>query len=359
MNGETSYASLFFFYNPSGKEIVFASLPFESFFGSIVSAKTEPPFVTSLDGSDREYLTKEWQSCLQLKEKETRNFSFSRITANNNLVFDFSVLCVVLSSLNDSPGLMVHVKKTMGPSFLDKSASNYQKDYAEFIELAGHDLDAPLRKLSVLVERLVARIDPVGDIAGYITRIQASLADMRSMIDGLSMLAAFTSSEVKQERCDMGDIVQRVVELLPGQYKNSIVITSSLPVLQGDSGQYKQLFKNLLDNAIVFSKKETAPRIEISAEPLQPEEQIRFALPAHRNYFKIVMADNGIGFRQEYAEKIFRPFIRLHGKSEYPGYGMGLAICKRIVENHHGIIYAEGKNEEGARFILILPQTII
>jgi light-regulated signal transduction histidine kinase (bacteriophytochrome) len=355
MNEENSYTSLFFFYSPSAKEILFSSLPFESFFGSPASATTGPPFVNAFNAED---VIQQWQYCLQLKEKETHHFSFNNSGTNKNLVFDFSVLCAVLSSLHDSPGLLVHVKKATDPSSSNKSAPNYQKDYAEFIELAGHDLDAPLRKLSVLVERLVAKIDPTGDTVGYISRIQASLSDMRSMIDGLSTWASFTSSAIKNDTCDIADILRELTDHLPDQQKTMIRIAPGLPVLEGNSEQYKLLFKNLLDNAMLFSNKGSSSLIEINAAPLQPEEKKHFDLSPGINYSKIIVTDNGIGFRNEYAEKIFRPFVRLHGKSEYPGHGMGLALCKRIVEIHHGIIYAEGNTGEGARFILILPQTI-
>jgi signal transduction histidine kinase len=366
MNEDTSYAPLFFFYNTKGKEILFSSLPLESFFGSSIDLKKEPFFLHAFKDNDTENITKEWQSCLQLKEKETINFSFNTVTANNNsLLFDFSVLSIGPSSFSDSPGLLVHIEKTLTsqPLYLqNKSASNYQKDYAEFIELAAHDLDAPLRKLSVLIERLVNKINPGSDdIAGYITRIQTCLSDMRSMIDSLSLLSGFSGLGQKTDTCHIDAIVRETIEeLLPQTQDRKIVkITSSLPELQGNRTQYKELFRSLIRNAILFSKSETIAAIEIHSTLLLPEERTYFDLSDGSSYYKIVIADNGIGFRQEYSEKIFQPFVRLHGKSEYPGHGMGLAICKKIVENHQGIIYAEGNASEGARFILILPQTII
>ena len=344
---------------------MFSSLSLESFFGSPVDLKNEPPFINAFNSNDTKSLSKEWQSCLQLKEKETTNFSFSTVVADNNsLLFDFSVLCVGPSSFSDSPGLLIHVKKTATSPFSsiqNKSAFNYKKDYAEFIEHAGHDLDAPLRKLSVLVDRLVNKIDPVDEIAGYISRIQACIADMRSMIDSLSLLAGFTSLAPKNDNCNIDDLVRETIEELLPQTENrkTVRITSSLPVLQGNRDQYKQLFKNLLKNAILFSKSEKVCAIELYSEQLGAEEKKLFSLADNNIYFKIVITDNGIGFRQEYSEKIFQPFVRLHGKSEYPGHGVGLAICKKIVENHGGIIYAEGIANEGSRFILILPQTTI
>ena len=138
--------------------------------------------------------------------------------------------------------------------------------------------------------------------------------------------------------------------------KKISIVTSSLPVIEGDSLQYKQLFRNILVNAIRFSKKDILPVVEIKSEPTGREEVKKFNLDEDKVYFRITVSDNGIGFRQEYAEVIFNPFVRLNGKSEYPGNGIGLAICKKIVENHRGIIYAEGDENTGTRFVIILPQ---
>ena len=181
------------------------------------------------------------------------------------------------------------------------------------------------------------------------------------MIDGLSLLADVTALVPKNDTCSIDEIVREIIEELLSQEQDrkNVTITSPLPLLQGSRTQYRQLFKNLLKNAILFGKSGTISAIEIRAEELPVDEKKYFDLPDNSSYFKITIADNGIGFRQEYAEKIFQPFVRLHGKSEYPGHGIGLAICKKIVSNHQGIIYAEGNTNEGARFMLILPQTVV
>ena len=361
MNGTESYSQLFFFYSVPDKTILFSSLPLELFFESAIDLNNEPIFIKSFTGNDTESLVKEWQACLHLKEKESRKFSFTANKANeDSFVYDFNVLGISLPTLIDASLLLFCVKKIPASNtspLKNKSASNYQKDYAEFIELAAHDLDAPLRKLSVLIDRMIMRIDPVKDIQDYITRIQACLSDMRTMIDSLSILSGFSAVGTKEDTCDIEKIVTKTRNDLQKQEQNKItVISSSLPVIKGDSEQYEQLFKNLLANAIRFSKKDILPVIEIKSEPVRTEEVKRFNLREDKVYFRITIKDNGIGFRQEYSEMIFNPFVRLNGKSEYPGNGIGLAICKKIVENHHGIIYAEGDENSGAVFIVILPQ---
>jgi signal transduction histidine kinase len=113
----------------------------------------------------------------------------------------------------------------------------------------------------------------------------------------------------------------------------------------------------LLENALRFSSREAAPLIEMNTELLANGEKEQHRSLVGKDFFKITVRDNGIGFAQRDAEKIFRPFVRLNGKSEYPGTGMGLAICQKIVEKHNGIIYAEGQENKGSSFTLILPQT--
>lgn len=132
---------------------------------------------------------------------------------------------------------------------------------------------------------------------------------------------------------------------------------SPIPMLEGDPGQYRQLFHQLLKNAVSYAKKDEPVVIDISAETLKTTEQNELPVQQNKLYIKIRVSDQGIGFKPEYAGKVFRPFTRLHGKSEYPGTGMGLAICKKIVENHGGIIYAESNENMGASFTLILPQS--
>ncbi len=121
--------------------------------------------------------------------------------------------------------------------------------------------------------------------------------------------------------------------------------------------QVKQLFNNLLSNSIKFKKETNPPIIHIRCHPLEVLEKVKFNLKPDKNYFKIEFEDNGIGFEKEYDQKIFQIFQRLHGKSQYPGSGIGLAICKKIVENHNGIIFGDGNTQNGATFTVILPET--
>jgi light-regulated signal transduction histidine kinase (bacteriophytochrome) len=237
----------------------------------------------------------------------------------------------------------------------------YNKEYTEFIDLATHDLDAPLRKLTTLFEMMTSKFPNVAgdeEVQRYIHRIGACINDMRSLIDDLSKLSRMTVDENKYTSCDLSLIIKEVRAELHKliNEKKVIISVSTLPVLEGQPEQYHQLFKLLIENAIKFNQFSVTPEIQIESSILSPDEKAALDLPAERQYHKIEIADNGIGFRQEYAEKIFQPFVRLHGKARYPGSGISLAICKKIVDNHQGLIYAEGQEEKGARFILALPE---
>ncbi len=353
-----SNLQLFFLYNNQNNEILFSNHPLNSFFDYSVVQPLHHPF--GLITNENEKLASEWQRCLQLKEKESHHFYFSNTDSTaGSFRFDLEVHGINLPAVSNSPVLLVYVKKTILKKedvSINQAVPNHQKDYAEFIDLAVHDLDAPLRKLAVLIDRMLLKIEPSAEINEHVNRVQTCLSDMRSMIESLSVLSALTANPFNRVSCDLGDIVLELLDELKPQLlgKKITVISSDLPTVHGDPVQYKQLLKTLIGNAIKFGKKETPLTIEIESAIIKEADRTYFNLPADRTYYKVVVKDNGIGFRQEYAEKIFQPFVRLHGKSEYPGNGIGLAICKKIVENHNGIIYAEGDETSGAKFILIL-----
>jgi light-regulated signal transduction histidine kinase (bacteriophytochrome) len=239
--------------------------------------------------------------------------------------------------------------------------SECKKETKTFIHIASHDLQAPLRKLSAFVERLTYKShDALGEEALlYIDRIDNTVAAMRSLIDSLTELSEITAADIDFIQCDLNEVMNAVIRNLELLIKdNNVAIhLSPLPTIEANAEQLKTAFKNLLVNSIKFQKEDSAPQIVITSELLPPEEEKIHSLPPGTTYYKIEFADNGIGFKPEYAEKILDPFQRLHGNSTYKGNGLGLSICKKIINKHHGIMYAKGKENSGARFILILPST--
>lgn len=240
------------------------------------------------------------------------------------------------------------------------TSNECKKEHDEFIYIAAHDLQAPLRQLSTFVERLTNKLkeDPGEEVKSYVRRIVSTVTDMQSLINSLVDLSTITETTHVFEKCDLNELIKNILkDIQPLIAENNTIITcSSLPVIEGDCPQLKYLFKNLVTNSIKFQKKDAPLQIKITSEKINQEEKKTFNLPAGKIYYKIEVTDNGIGFDKKFSEKIFQPFQRLQGKSG-SGNGIGLAICKKIMEKHHGVIYAEGSENAGARFIVILPET--
>jgi signal transduction histidine kinase len=241
-----------------------------------------------------------------------------------------------------------------------KTLNQSNKELEEFAYVASHDMQEPLRKIQTFGERLQTKYGDVltDDGKVYLNRIMSSAEIMRSLIDNLLEFSRITRRTQIFEPTDLNIIIKTVsneLELLFDETNAKLVVDSMLPLIEAIPLQMRQLFTNLISNAIKFRKKDTDPVIHISCRLTDNEERKKHMLHNDINYYSISIADNGIGFEQDYAEKIFQIFQRLHGKSEYPGSGIGLAICKKIIDHHQGAIYAEGEPQKGATFTIILP----
>jgi light-regulated signal transduction histidine kinase (bacteriophytochrome) len=168
-----------------------------------------------------------------------------------------------------------------------------------------------------------------------------------------------TQTEKNFEKIDLNTILHQVIieQELKIEETKALIHLSELPSIEAVSLQMKQLFNNLLHNALKFSSKGQQPTIKITCSEVYPEEKEKTGLPLNIMYHKIIITDNGIGFEPNETELIFKIFKRLHAKYEYSGSGIGLAICRKIVDYHHGVIYAEGLTGTRASFIIVLPQT--
>lgn len=233
-----------------------------------------------------------------------------------------------------------------------------KKEKEEFIYIASHDLKAPLRKINTFTERLIrlAGEDLNQDALSCISRIQKNVFAMQSLIDDLSKLSEIEAKDF--ENCNLNDILNAVLEESSAGWKiNSAALhISDLPVIYGNPSQLKLVFKNIIDNAVKFQPEGQRPEISISADLLKEDEKLKHHLPAENAYYEIKFADNGIGFNTKEAVEILKPFVRLNGKSSYPGNGIGLAICDKIIKLHNGILYAKPIQNKGSVFVLILPE---
>ncbi|WP_417370437.1 CHASE3 domain-containing protein [Gelidibacter japonicus] len=235
------------------------------------------------------------------------------------------------------------------------------KELASFNYVASHDLQEPLRKIQTFISRLEdkekANLSDNGKL--YITRIKSSSARMRSLIDDLLQFSRTNKSEEAFEDSNINILLETakhdLAEIISD--KRARISSDSIPSMKVIPFQIKQLFLNLISNSLKYSRENVAPVITISYSQTQASDLPKIKFSKHDLYHTISIKDNGIGFDQEYAEKIFILFNRLHNKNEYSGTGIGLSICKKIVENHNGYITAEGKLDQGSVFTVYLPIT--
>ncbi|PWV55843.1 ATP-binding protein [Chitinophaga sp. S165] len=229
----------------------------------------------------------------------------------------------------------------------------------QFAYIASHDLQEPLRKIRTFSDLLQKSLKDGAPVNNYFDKIQSSAVRMTQLINDVLNYSRLSNRDEQFTDIDLNTILQQVkgdFDLLIEQ-KQAVIKDNCLPVVKGIPLQLQQLFINLIGNSLKFSDKQ--PLITIrgvlvtgTERALYPE--LRDDIP----YVKLEFADNGIGFEQQFSEKIFTIFQRLNERRLYDGTGIGLALCKKIVENHHGVIRAVGKPNEGATFIVILPGKI-
>ena len=230
----------------------------------------------------------------------------------------------------------------------------------QFAYIASHDLQEPLRKIRTFTNLMLANFGEIPEKAAlFVNKINSSSERMQTLINDVLKFSLLSKEREKFETVDLNQIVKNVVvdyELLIEQ-KYANVSVANLPNIEAIPLQMNQLFTNLLSNALKFNNSDRSPDIKINCEILSQS-----AIAAHKElipgrvYYLIEFADNGIGFDQENAEQIFTIFQRLHGRSAYEGTGIGLAICKKITLNHHGLIFAKSSVDSGASFTVILPE---
>jgi PAS domain S-box-containing protein len=229
----------------------------------------------------------------------------------------------------------------------------------QFAYVASHDLQEPLRKIRFFTERLENSMLNVSGLSkDYYNKIQKASERMDTLIKDLLDFSRLSKSNKLFVQTDLNTVlinIQNDFELLIHE-KNAVIEIAPLPTIEAIPLQMQQLFYNLFSNALKFSKKDVAPFIKVSCALLKKDEMIFHNLDENLQYHLIEVKDNGIGFDQKYEKQIFVIFQRLNDIYSYSGTGIGLALCKKIVLNHHGKIYASGKENEGATFSIILPQ---
>jgi signal transduction histidine kinase len=229
----------------------------------------------------------------------------------------------------------------------------------QFAYIASHDLQEPLRKIRTFSDKLVFRhqneID--SEVKTVIGRIESSAKRMQELIQDMLNFTSLVTKEDEKQYVDLNKTVSDALSEFIEQSKQShaIIKWDKLPEIMGNSDQLYLLFKSLFDNAFKFAKPGESPVIKITYKYIDGDDE-EDDVPKGKNYHRIIMEDKGIGFNNEFAEKIFMIFQRLHTQhSGYRGKGIGLAIAQRIMTNHNGIIMARGMINDGATFIMYFP----
>ena len=224
------------------------------------------------------------------------------------------------------------------------------KDLDRFAFMASHDLQEPLRKIRTFSDRVSSKYSQILDEDGkkYLDRMQNAAQRMQSLIQDILTFSKISVQEKQFVVSDLNSILGEVISELeiPIREKDFIVETGKLPKLAVNPGLIRPLFLNIISNAIKYSRKEVKPFVKIHSDNGESSDS---------KYCRIFFEDNGIGFDQKYSEQVFRMFTRLHQRNEVEGTGIGLALCKKIVEEHNGFISVRSKENEGSVFIVSLP----
>lgn len=281
--------------------------------------------------------------------------SIDWVRVKGKLIFDENekpiTLIGVIQDITEQKQFAEQLTKLVKERTLELHRSN--EDLLQFAHVASHDLKEPVRKIKIFSSMLQSDFGNLLPERGmtYLNKVHNATDRMFSMIEGVLAYSEFTSAEQKIDTIDLNEIIDNIesdLELLIHQ-KEAKILRGKLPAIEGASVLIHQLFYNLINNALKFSKKEIPAIIEVdSFIENRDDQEIKMV--------KIVITDNGIGIDPQLSGKIFDVFSRLNAKDDYEGTGLGLALCKKIVERHHGTISASGVKNEKAVFTILLPE---
>lgn len=242
---------------------------------------------------------------------------------------------------------------------VNRELAKMNHELTSFAYISSHDLQEPLRKIQTFASRIVELEE--GNFGektkDYFRRIENAAHRMRSLIEDILSYSRAGTSQRKFVLTDLNQLLREVLSDLSEviEERNATIAYGPLPSLTVIPFQFQQLIVNLLTNALKFTRPGVPPKITISAGMIKGDDIRNAVAPAEKNYHHISVSDNGIGFDPAYRSEIFELFQRLHNRNDYEGTGVGLAICKKIVENHGGLITAEGEMNKGATFNIYLP----
>ena len=247
---------------------------------------------------------------------------------------------------------------------LEKTVADLKRSNAnleQFAYVASHDLQEPLRKIRQFGNMIQTQYAPAlgEDGVDLVGRMQSAATRLQLLINDVLAYSRLSANQDVFKPVPLNELINEVLNDLESSTSEPkpTILVDSLPTIPGDRAQLRQLFQNLISNALKFVEPGRTPRIRLTSRPVTG---LGSGMPiadrdAHQRFELIDLSDHGIGFSPDQAERIFQVFHRLHGRADFAGTGIGLAIVQKVVENHHGYVTADGKPGEGATFHTLLP----
>jgi PAS domain S-box-containing protein len=261
-----------------------------------------------------------------------------------------AMLIGVVQDITEHKQFADHLSQMVEQRTKDLKRSN--EDLVQFAHVVSHDLKEPVRKIKMFNDALKNILTDKVDEKGlkYLEKMQTASDRIFLIIDDVLAYSTINASGYPPQKIDLNDIIHHIksdLELLIDE-KKAILIMDELPVIEGAAVLIHQLFYNLINNALKFSKAERPPRVTISSAIIDVNAE---------PHVRVTVADNGIGIDAQYSARIFEAFERLHSKNDYEGTGLGLSLCRKIAERHNGTIEVTSQLDEGSDFIVCLPLT--
>lgn len=313
---------------------------------------------------DLEYVTKIHEDSLINHESTAMNFRF--LTADGEVKHIRAVGSFTTDGNGDlfKIGVIYDItsqhRKTLELENNNKELEYINAELESFNNIVSHDLQEPLRKIQIFISRLEEKELHLLTQQGkdYFSKIRTAANRMQTLLIDLVNYSRTIKGDKVFAATDLNLVLDEILLDLSCsiEEKKAEILIGKLPTLIAIPFQIKQLFINLISNALNYSREEVSPQISIVSKKVTKRDLRNYNIDNKKEYYKIVISDNGIGFKQEYAEKIFLLFKRLETDAKYAGTGLGLAICSRIVENHQGFIKVESRPNLGSKFYIFFPR---
>lgn len=320
-------------------------------------------FLSYVHPDDKEAISKSMDGIIKNKELP---FIYYKIVLPNNQIRHFKSTGKLLVDKNGS-NILLGINFDITDEHLlniklqehNNELVKINKELASFNHVASHDLQEPLRKILTFISRISEADKAALSESGneYITKVETSAKRMRVLIDDLLLFSRTNTTKKEFIQSDLNELFENVKSELAViiDDKKADLNVGKLPTLNVIPYQIEQLFINLIGNSLKYSQTGIAPKIIVSSEEILSNEYPEIINQPFKKFHKITFTDNGMGFDPQFKDTIFVLFQRLHSKTDYPGTGIGLAICKKIVENHKGYITADSEPGKGSVFTVFLP----